>query len=192
MTKELLLEAIGYVDEQLLLENEKTHNRRRLRIDRLVLIAAIITLLTVTAMASTSFFASLLKAEENGSSISNLATGMSHFVYTEDGFYYGKPGFIYKCDFEGNVLKTYPLSDQFETPHYMFATQDAIVYVNSMGLAVEQEDPTAPNRENHWGLRVLPMDGSDLYSICPGVEATFAYADGHLLYANDGGIIIEV
>ena len=164
MTKELLLEAIGYVDEQLLIETEGSHSRRGYRIGRVVLIAAIIALLTVTVMASTSFFAGLLKAEENGSSVSNLATGMGNFVYTEDGIYYGEPGFIYKCDFEGNVLETYPLSDKLETPHYMFATKDAIVYVNSMGVAVEPED-----------------------AICPGVEATYAYADGNLLYANDGG-----
>ena len=187
MTKELLLEAIGYVDEQLLIETEGSHSRKGYRIGRVVLMAAIIALLTVTVMANTGFLAGLLKAEENGSSVSNLATGMGNFVYTEDGIYYGEPGSIYKCDFEGHVLETYPLSDKFETPHYMFATKDAIVYVNSMGLAVEPEDATAPNREDLWGLRVLPLDGSEPYSICPGVEATYAYADGNLLYANDGG-----
>ena len=187
MTKELLLEAIGYVDEQLLIEAKEMPRRGRYRIGRVVLIAAIIALLTVSVMASTGFFAGLLKAKENGSSVSNLATGMGNFVYTEEGIYYGEPGFIYNCDLEGNIIKTYPLSDEFETPHYMFATKDAIVYVNSMGLAVEPEDATAPNREAFWGLRVLPLDGSEPYSICPGVEATFAYADGNLLYANDGG-----
>ena len=187
MTKELLLEAIGHVDEQLLIEAEETPRRGRCRIGRVVLIAAIIALLTVTVTASTGFFAGLLKAGENGSSVSNLSTGMGNFVYTEEGIYYGEPGFIHKLDFEGNIIKTYPLSDNLETPHYMFATKDAIVYVNSMGLAAEPEDPTAPGREDHWGLRVLPMDGSEPYSICPGVEATFAYADGDFLYANDGG-----
>lgn len=186
MTKELLLEAIGYVDEQLLMETEKIHNKSNYRVGRIVLIAAMIALLAVTVMASTDLFAGFLK-KENGSSVSNLATGMGNFVYAEDGIYYGVPGFIYKCDFEGNILKTYPLSDVLETPHYMFATENAIVYVNSMGLAVEPEDATDPNREAFWGLRVLPLDGSEPYSICPGVEATYAYADGNLLYANDGG-----
>lgn len=117
MTKELLLEAIGYVDEQLLIEAKETPRRGHYRIGRVVLIAAIIALLTVSVMASTGFFAGLLKAEENGSSVSNLSTGMGNFVYTEDGIYYGEPGFIYKCDFSGKVVKTYPLSDEFETPH---------------------------------------------------------------------------
>ena len=187
MTKELLLEAIGYVDEQLLIEAKETPRRGHYRIGRVVLIAAIIALLTISVMASTGFFAGLLKAEENGSSVSNLSTGMGNFVYTEDGIYYGEPGFIYKCDFSGKVVKTYPLSDEFETPHYMFATADAIIYVNIGGLAVEPEDATAPNREDYWGLRVLPLDGSDPYSICQGVDATFAYADGNLLYVNNGG-----
>ena len=82
MTKELLLEAIGYVDEQLLIEAKETPRRGHYRIGRVVLIAAIIALLTVSVMASTGFFAGLLKAEENGSSVSNLSTGMGNFVYT--------------------------------------------------------------------------------------------------------------
>lgn len=191
MTKEHLLEAIGYVDEQLLIETEETPRRRSFRISRVVLVAAIVALLSVTVMASTGFFAGLLKAEENGSSVSNLATGMANFVYTEEGIYYGAPGLIYQCDFDGNVVKTYRLSDELETPHYMFATEDAIIYVNSMGLAVEPEDATAPNREEHWGLRVLPMDGSAPYSICPGMKVTSAYADGNQLYTTNGGTMLS-
>ena len=73
----------------------------------------------------------------------------------------------------------------------MFATKDAIVYINGMGLAVEPEDETAPNREDFWGLRVQPKDGSEPYSICPGVEATHAYADGEMLYFNNGGTMLS-
>ena len=127
MKKEQLLEAIGYADEKLLMETENPSRRAGFRFGRVALAAAVIAILAMTAMASTGFFAGLLKAEENGSSVSNLSTGMGNFVYTEDGIYYGEPGFIYKCDFSGKVVKTYPLSDEFETPHYMFATADAIV-----------------------------------------------------------------
>ena len=187
MKKEQLLDAIGSVDEQLLIEAEQStrHNTKPLR--RFVLVAAIVAVLVVTAMASTDFFTGLLSAAENGSSASNLSTGMAGFVYSDGYIYQGVPGYIYKCDTDGNIMKTYPLSDKFETPHYMFATEDAIVYVNGMGLAVEPEDETAPNREGFWGLRVQPKDGSAPYSICPGVEATHAYADGDQLYINNGG-----
>jgi len=191
MKKEQLLEAIGYADEKLLLETENPSRRAGFRFGRVALVAAIIAILTVTAMASTGFFAGLLKAEENGSSASNLATGVGNFIYTDEGIYCGVPGFIHKCDMEGKITKTYPLSDKFETPLYMFATKDAIVYVNNMGLAVEPEDETAPGREEHWGLRVLPLDGSKPYSICPGVEATHAYADGDQLYFTNGGTMLS-
>lgn len=191
MKKEQLLDAIGGVDENLLIETEQTARRHSKPLKRLVLVAAIVTALVVTAMASTDFFTGLLSAKENGSSASNLSTGMAGFVYSDGYIYQGVPGYIYKCDTDGNILKTYPLTDKFETPHYMFATKDAIVYVNGMGLAVEPEDETAPNREEIWGLRVQPKDGSAPYSICPGVKATHAYADGDSLYFNNGGTMLS-
>jgi len=191
MKKEQLLEAIGYADEQFLMETETVPRRSGFRMKYLGLIAAIVAVITVTAMASTGFFGSLLKGESNGSSVSNLATGMGNFVYTADGIYHGVPGFIYKCDFEGTVVKTYPLGDELETPHYMFAVEDAIVYVNSMGVPVEPADETAPTREDNWGLRVLPLDGAEPYSICPGVSVTHAFADGNQLYTTNGATMLS-
>ena len=191
MNKQDLLDAIGGVDENLLMETEQCAQRRRKPLGRLVLVAAIVAILAGTAMASTDFFTGLLSAKENGSSASNLSTGMAGFVYSDGYVYQGVPGYIYKCDLAGNIVKTYPLSDKLETPFYMFATQDAIVYANNMGFKVEPEDETAPNREGIWGLRVQPKDGSAPYSICPGVEATHAYADGDLLYFNNGGTMLS-
>lgn len=191
MKSTLLLKAIGEVDEKLLWETENAVNRKKITVGRLALVAAVIALVTVTAMASTGFFTKFLSAADNGSSAANLATGMGNFVYTQEGIYHGVPGYIYKCDFNGRIIHKYPLSDKFETPHHMFATEDAIVYVNSGGLAVDPEDETAPNREAHWGLRVQPKDGSAPYSICPGVEATHAYADGDQLYFNNGGTMLS-
>lgn len=191
MKKEQLFDAIGCADDKFLMEAETASRRNNFRIGRIAVIAAIVAVLAVTAMASSGFFTKLLPAKENGSSASNLATGMAGFVYSDGYIYQGVPGYIYKCDLEGTIVKTYPLSDKFETPHYMFATEDAIVYVNSGGLKVEPADETAPNREAHWGLRVQPKDGSAPYSICPGVEATHAYADGDLLYFNNGGTMLS-
>lgn len=191
MKKEQLLEAIGYADEQFLIETENASRRGSFRISRVALVAAIVAIITITAMASTGFFTKLLPAKENGSSASNLSTGMAGFVYSDGFIYQGVPGYIYKCDLDGNIVKTYPLSDKFETPHYMFATEDAIIYVNGMGLAVEPEDETAPNRAEIWGLRVQPKNGDQPYSICPDVEATRAYADGDQLYFNNGGTMLS-
>lgn len=191
MKKEQLLEAIGGVSEDMLLESEQRTRRSGKTVRRIVLVAAIVAALAVTAVASTGILTGILKAEENGTSASNLATGMGNFVYSDGYIYRGVPGYIYKCDPDGNIVKAYPLSDQLETPHHMFATADAIVYVNSMGLPVEPEDETAPNRESHWGLRVQLKDGSEPYSICPDVEATHAYADGDQLYINNGGTMLS-
>lgn len=191
MKKEQLMDAIGGVDESLLMETEQIIHHHAKPMRRIVLVAAVIAVLAITAVASTGFFTGLLSAEENGSSVYNLSTGMAGFVYSDGYIYQGVPGYIYKCDLKGNIVKTYPLSDELEIPHYMFATEDAIVYVNGMGLAVKPEDETAPNREESWGLRVQPKDGSAPYSICPGVECTHAYADGNLLYVNNGGTMLS-
>ena len=192
MKQEQLLQAIGAVSEDMLMESEqRTRRFSGKTIRRIAMVAATVAVVAVTAMASTGMLTGILKPEENGSSASNLATGMSGFVYSDGYIYQGVPGYIYQCDLDGNIVKTYPLSDKFETPHHMFATQDAIVYVNDMGLAVEPEDETALNREEFWGLRVQPKDGSEPYSICPGVEATHAYADGNQLYINNGGTMLS-
>lgn len=176
MNNEQLLDAIGYVDEQLLLETEKMPLRNNFRVGRMVLVAAIIaTMLTVTVMASTSFWAGFLKAEDNGSSVSNLSTGIGNFAYAGDGIYCGVPGFIYKCDFNGNILKTYPLSDEQGAPRYMFIAENAIIYVSSSGVGE---------------LRMQPKDGSASVSIYPGLVATSAYADGDQLYVTNGGTML--
>jgi len=191
MKKEQLLEAIGYADDQFLMETENLPHRSRFRISRMVLVAAIISLLTVTAMASTGFFAGFLKAEDNGSSVSNLSTGTGNFAYAEDGIYYGVPGFIHKCDFNGNILKTYSLSDEWETPQYMFVTKDAVIYINIAGIKIDSMDKTVPSRDHFWGLRMQPKDGSEPVNICPGVVAISAYADGDQLYVTNGGTMLS-
>lgn len=190
MKKEQLLDAIGGVDESLLLETEQITRHHRPRLGRLALIAAIVAALAITVAANTDFFTGLLSREENGSSAANLSTGMAGFVYSDGYIYQGVPGYIYQWDTEGNKVKTYPLSDRYETPMYMFATEDAIVYVNHMGIAVDPGDELI-DREENWGLRIQPKDGSAPYSICPGVEATRAYADGDWLYFNNGGTMLS-
>lgn len=191
MKQEQLLQAIGGVSEDMLMESEQKTHRSGKTVRRILMVAAVVVALAITAVASSGILTGILKAEENGSSASNLATGMSGFVYSDGYIYQGVPGYIYKCDTDGNIVKTYPLSDKLETPHYMFATDDAIVYVNGMGVKVEPEDETAPGREAFWGLRVQPKDGSEPYSICPDVEATHAYADGDQLYINNGGTMLS-
>jgi hypothetical protein len=191
MKREQLLEAIGGVSEEMLLESEQRSNRSGKIICRIALIAAAVAALTITAIANSDILTGLLSAKNNGSSVSNLSTGMGSFVYSDGYIYYGVPGCIYKSDLNGTVLDTYELSDKYESPNYMFATEDAIIYVNTLGLPVEPEDATAPNRDGHWGLRMQPKDGSSPVSICPGVEATAAYADGDQLYVSNGGEMLS-
>lgn len=193
MKREQLLEAIGGISEEMLMESEqRTTHRYRKTARRIALIAAAVAVLTVTAIANSDILTGLLSAKNNGSSVSNLSTGMGSFVYSDGYIYHGVPGYIYKCDLNGTVLDTYELSDEYESPNYMFATEDAIIYVNTLGLPVEPEDAMVPtDREGHWGLRMQPKDGSSPVSICPGVEAIAAYADGDQLYTNNGGEMLS-
>ncbi len=191
MKREDLLEAIGGINEEMLLQSEQTVSRGRRTIRRVMLAAALVATLTVTVLASTGVLPKLLKAEENGSSVSNLSTGMGTFVYTDEGIYHGVPGYIYKYDTEGNLLETYTLGDRYETPVYMFATADAIIYVNVTGVATEHAgDVDAPTRDQHWGLRMLGKDGSGPETICPEVSGTNVYVDGTQLYTTDGGTML--
>ena len=187
MKREQLLEAIGGVEESLLIESEKTARRPRMGVGRVALIAAVVAALAITVMASTGVITGFLRAEENGSTVSNLSTGMGTFVYSDDAIYYGAPGYIYKYDVNGKLLKTYPLSDRYETPVYMFATEDAIVYVNVMGVTVEPEDENDPGRAYNWGLRIQPKDGTAPQTVYPEISATNAYVDGTMLYNTNGG-----
>ena len=60
MKKEQLLEAVGNVDEQLLVQAEKTVNRHRVT-GRLALIAAIVAALAITVGASAGLFSRPIK-----------------------------------------------------------------------------------------------------------------------------------
>lgn len=188
MKKEQLLEAIGGVSEDMLLESEQRTHRSGKPVRRIFMVAAAVAALAITVVASTG----ILKAEENGTSASNLATGMGNFVHSDGYIYQGDPGYIYKFDLEGKLIKTYPLGDKYESPHYMFATEDAIVYVNSTGLPVEPGDTyNAPNREGHWDLRVLSKDGSELKSISTDIAMSALYADGTQVYTTDRGAMLS-
>lgn len=191
MKREDLLEAIGGISEDMLLQTEQLHHRSGRPLRRVLLVAAAIAALAITAVASTGILPGLLKAEENGSSVSNLATGMGTFVCTDEGIYRGTPGYIYLYDTQGNVQKTYELGDRHETPVYMFATEDAIIYVNVTGVVTENAgEKDAPARDQHWGLRRLGKDGSGPESICPDVSGTNVYVDGTQLYATNGGTML--
>lgn len=190
MKQEQLLEAIGSVSEDMLLETEQPVRRSVKGVRRAVLVAAIVVILAVTAAASTGMLTGLLKAEDNGSSAANLATGMGCFVYNDGYIYLGEPGYICKYDAHGKLLKTYPLRDRYETPLHLFATEDAIIYVNCLGVSVEPVSEDAPTREQFWSLCAQPKDGSKPETICADIAFTGAYADGDQLYATDGGAML--
>ena len=167
-----LLEAIGLANEQYLHESEGTSKKKLHPVRRIALVAAVIAVFAFTVMASTGILKGLLDAGKNGATVANLSSGMGSFVYHEDSIYYGTFGKIYRYDMEGNVLNTYSLANDQEAPRYMFASEDAIVYVTN---GVSQE------------LTVQPRDGSEPHSVDLGTEITNAYADGQMLYTHCGG-----
>ena len=170
-----LLEAIGLANEQYLHESEGTSKKKLHPVRRIALVAAVIAVFVFTVMASTGILKGLLDAGKNGATVSNLSSGMGSFVYHEDSIYYGTFGKIYRYDMEGNVLNTYSLANDQEAPRYMFASEDAIVYVTN---GASQE------------LAVQPRDGSEPHSVDLGTAITNAYADGQMLYTHCGGTML--
>lgn len=169
MKKEQLLEAIGGIDAQYLLETEQITRPVGRNVRRLALIAAIITAFSITVAASAGMLSGLLKGKDNGSAVANLSTGMGSFVYSDNTIYSGEPGFIYKYDLEGKLLKTYKLDSEQETPMYMFATEDAIVYVDSFNK-----------------LMMLPENGTQAKQVAADIGMTFVHVDGTYLYTTEG------
>ena len=170
-----LLEAIGLANEQYLHESEGTSKKKLHPVRRIALVAAVIAVFVFTVMASTGILKGLLDAGKNGATVANLSSGMGSFVYHEDSIYYGTFGQIYRYDMEGNVLNTYSLANDQEAPRYMFASEDAIVYVTDGASRA---------------LTVQPRDGSETYSVDLGTAITNAYADGQMLYTHCGGTML--
>ncbi len=170
-----LLEAIGLANEQYLHESEGTSKKKLHPVRRIALVAAVIAVFVFTVMASTGILKGLLDAGKNGATVANLSSGMGSFVYHEDSIYYGTFGKIYRYDMEGNVLNTYSLANNQEAPRYMFASEDAIVYVTNGASQA---------------LTVQPRDGSEPHSVDLGTEITNAYADGQMLYTHCGGTML--
>jgi len=167
MKREQLLEAIGGVDESLLIETEQPVRAKRIPVGRLVLVAAIIAALAMTVAGATELFFNL-KAS-NGATVENLATGMGTFIYSNDSIFYGTAGKIIQYDTAGNVLREYPLESEDVVPHYMFAMEGAIVYT-----------------DGYLGLNIMPLDGSAPQTVFADMDMTYVYVDGNQLYTTNG------
>ena len=168
MKREQLLEAVGGVDESLLMESETAVSRRRLSFGRTALIAAIVAALAMTAAAASQLFFGLQEGG-NGATIENLATGMGTFVYSDGYIYEGTTGCIKKYETTGKLLERIQLGDEKAIPRYMFATEDAIVYIDTFS-----------------GLYVQPKDGAKTETVFDDMRMTMVYADGAQLYTTDG------
>lgn len=166
MKREQLLEAIGGVDEMLLMETEQMRPKGKI-LERLVLIAAVVAVLAMTVAAATELFGGL--KNNNGATVENLATGMGTFIYSGDSIYYGTDGRIIQYDTAGNVLREYPLESEYVVPHYLFAMEGAIVYT-----------------DGYVGLNILPLDGSEPQTVFEDVSMTYVYVDGNQLYTTNG------
>jgi hypothetical protein len=175
MKNDHLLEAIGFVEEQFLREAESAPKHKVHPVRRIALVAAVIGLLVLTAMASTGILKGLRNAGENGATMENLSSSTGNFVYHNGSVYHGTFGYIHEYDLEGNILKTYPLSNKQERPCYMFVSEEAILY--TAGVASME-------------LSVQPKDGSDPYTVEFETGVSNAYADGQVLYTIGEGAIL--
>lgn len=157
-----LLEAIGGVSEQLLMDMEKSDRRRPGRTMRIVLVAALIAALALSGAAvGIRFF-------EGENSVANIVTGQGRFAYNEDYIYYGETGRICRLDLETGEIQTITLANENEDPKYLFITQTHIGYV-----------------EGYHRLVLMEKDGSSQEVILEG-DCSRLFVDGSMLYSDNG------
>lgn len=157
-----LLEAIGGVSDQLLMDMEKSYRRRPGRTMRIVLVAALIAAMALSAAAVGIQFL------EGGNTIANIATGQGRFAYNEGYIFYGETGRICRLDLETGEIQTIKLENENVDPMYLFITQTHIGYV-----------------EPYHRLVLMEKDGSSSEVILEG-NCSRLFADGSMLYSDNG------
>lgn len=164
-----LLEAIGNVDEDLLLHAEITVQHRPRRALRVMIAAALIAALTLTTVAvSVGFFG-------KGNTVANIATGQGGFAYGDGYIYYGEFGRICRLDLQTGKVKTFVLEDENTFPMYLFVTQEHIGYV-----------------AGYQKLVLMKKDGSSQEVILEGANCSRLFVDGNILYSDDGEAIRRI
>lgn len=161
MKQEQLLEAIGQIDDDLLVEKPRP-KAKLLR--RTLLAAALIAALALTASALGS---SLFKSGSN--TMGNIITGLGRFAYDEGYIYYGSVGTIYKLELETGSVEKIPLSDSQSDPKYLVATQNGLGYATGFD-----------------GFEVISPEGSIQQILIKEDTAARLFVDGNMLYTEDG------
>lgn len=160
MKREQLLEAIGYVEEELLQEPARSTGRR---IWRTVLVAALIAALAVTAAAVGS---TVFKSGSN--TVDNIITGSGRFAYDNGHIYYGSVGTVYKLDLRTGQTEALPLSDSQADPKYLMATEEGLSYVTGYDT-----------------LAIYSLDGATRKTLIEG-DCARLFVDGNMLYTENG------
>lgn len=168
MRSDQLLDAIGYVDEDLLSNRFISHHIRR-PVLRTAMIAALIAALVLGATAFGSFF----PKQGNAVRMNNLSTGGQFTCH--DGFIYqAGHGCIYKINAETGESTPISLPENSFTT-YLVAADEGIAYV-----------------EPYSSYKFISYDGSEAHTLLENVGLRKAYVDGPVIYTCDGSSLNRI
>lgn len=106
---------------------------------------------------------------KTGTAMANSVMGWGRFAYSDGVVYYGNDGKIIGYDLETKQTKTYPLPDKLTSTLELFATENYICYEDMRDALMAQ-----------------PKEGGEPVVIYQGLGVTHLYADGPVLYTNNG------
>ena len=158
MKQELLLEALGHIEEALLTEAPRRSFRGLWR--AAVLAAVLVTLaLTAGALGSRLFI-------PGSNTMSNTQTARGQFAYGDGYYYFGTASGLYRLR-EGSQ-RPERLNTEAD-PQYLFMTEQGLCYVTESGS---------------FALRT--PQGEETLDLPEGSHLTRVYGEGNLVYTNNG------
>lgn len=161
MKQEQLLQAIGSVDEDLLLEVP----RRRFRgTYRAALLAAILTAIAITAGALGAW-----AFKPGSNTMENTLTSQGRFAYADGWYYCGTEAGLFRYHPETLQVEMLPLPEGEIDPRYLVMTGRGLGYINTQDAFIIQTD-----------------QGYDQIKLPEGSHLCRVYAEGSCLYTNNG------
>ena len=167
MKRDTLLDAIGGVDDSLLMAAEPPARRSPAGKLRIAVIAAVLVALTMSA-AAIAFQWLPTEQTDLGTNVANNTLGWGKFAYDEGFIYYGEMGYICRLNVNTGAVDHIPLEDAQVSPIYVFTTPEHIGYV-----------------DRWYRLLLMTKDGAQTQMIREG-NCRDLYIDGTMLYTQDG------
>ena len=110
-----------------------------------------------------------VEKDKTGTAMANSIMGWGRFVYSDNVVYYGEGSKIIGYDLQTGQVKTYPLESAHSNTLELFTTENYICYEDMRDA-----------------LMAVPKAGGEAIPIYQGLGVTHLYADGPVLYTNNG------